>query len=198
MPAARGGPVSSRGEKKRHLLRREAQEQPQRLGQRCPGRTRILAVEGVVSLSRNDGYQAPSPGLEPTGRAAFRLRRRRSALLLASAAALCPSPPISFGRPRPLFPSRYHCTACVRETLSWLVALALASGRTLVLPPVIFDFDFQVLGDAFFEALRPEPLALPTDLASSVFFLLLLLGLARCHAVFDAAVRTHIHGRGLA
>ena len=49
---------------------------------------RILAVEGVVSLSRNDGYQAPSPGLEPTGRAAFRLRRRRSALLLASAAAL--------------------------------------------------------------------------------------------------------------
>jgi hypothetical protein len=58
----------------------------------CPGRTRILAVEGMLSLSRANGY---------------------------------------------------HCTDCLRWSLSWLVAAALVSNRTLILPPLIFDFDFQ-------------------------------------------------------
>jgi hypothetical protein len=37
----------------------------------------------------------------------------------------------------------YHCTDCLRNAVAWLAALALASGRTLVLPPVVFDFDYQ-------------------------------------------------------
>jgi len=59
---------------------------------RCPGPTRVLAVEGSLSISRDPGY---------------------------------------------------HCTECLRWTLSWLAALALVSGRTLVLPAVLFDFDLQ-------------------------------------------------------
>jgi len=58
----------------------------------CPGSTRVLAVEGTLSLSRARGY---------------------------------------------------HCTDCLRWSLSWLVAAALVSNRTLILPPVMFDFDFQ-------------------------------------------------------
>lgn len=58
----------------------------------CPGSMRVLAVEGMLSLSRANGY---------------------------------------------------HCTDCLRWSLSWLVAAALVSNRTLILPPVMFDFDFQ-------------------------------------------------------
>ena len=31
----------------------------------------------------------------------------------------------------------------IRWSLSWLVATAIVTGRTLVLPPVMFDFDLQ-------------------------------------------------------
>lgn len=34
---------------------------------------------------------------------------------------------------------------CLRWQLAWLVALAIASRRTLVLPPVMFDFGYQLL-----------------------------------------------------
>lgn len=61
----------------------------------CPGKTRLLAVEGMLSMSRNKGY---------------------------------------------------HCVDCLRWSISWLVAAAMVSERTLVLPPVMFDFDFQYAG----------------------------------------------------
>ena len=58
------------------------------------GRTRLIAVEGVLSITRSPGY---------------------------------------------------HCVDCLRWQTAWLVALAFASKRTLVLPPVMFDFGYQML-----------------------------------------------------